>query len=277
MKQFAIGDGHKLINCPDRYLGDFESDDAFVIWDPDNPDTVVRATVFTVEPKDTSDFDAGYWCTIKSANEKGIKPQVVAESALFWERIVSEEEGSVFHFCEVGMKNHKILFSLAAPIADEKTPEFERARNDLVGMIESLTIRSDDESFTASLLEFDKEMIDSSLGEVLGETQIESAIPILEERFVEAKQSSDLELATKIGIVFGEVIRNQIPSFQWARTIDELGADRSLVLEGTSITLFPESSIIKRVESQDEVTIAELMNGILDAVEDMYRDHHSEP
>jgi len=61
MKYFVIGDGDKRIECPDRYIADFDSDQTVVIWDPDQIEIPIWVTVITVTPKDSADTDLAFW------------------------------------------------------------------------------------------------------------------------------------------------------------------------------------------------------------------------
>jgi hypothetical protein len=74
MKNFAIGDGHKRITCPNCYLADWETDGTTILWDAESGNYPVRASVLTVTPKEDNQNDWAFWSVIEKAKEKGIQP-----------------------------------------------------------------------------------------------------------------------------------------------------------------------------------------------------------
>jgi len=71
-----------------------------------------------------------------------------------------------------------------------------------------------------------------------------------------------------LGVVLGDVLSSR-QGLTWRAVIDAYGRDPCLVLEGTSITLFPITMISKRVERGEAVDVAEIVQGIAAALDDV--------
>lgn len=71
-----------------------------------------------------------------------------------------------------------------------------------------------------------------------------------------------------LGIILGDVLAGQL-GMKWKMVEDQHGASPCLVLEGTSIILFPQTMISKRIERGEEVDVFDLFNGIVAKVEEL--------
>ena len=91
---------------------------------------------------------------------------------------------------------------------------------------------------------------------------------------------SDLELVQKVmdakaldreatyslqalGIAFGKVFVNQNENYDWWMVEDEYGRDPSIQYKETSIRVFPQTMISKRVEDDQTVNVREMYDGLL--------------
>ena len=70
----------------------------------------------------------------------------------------------------------------------------------------------------------------------------------LQSYYDDALQTRDMNLAAKVGLAFGEMIKKDIPGFHWNLTVDDWGCARSLNFEETGISIFPENMIVKRID-----------------------------
>ena len=60
-----------------------------------------------------------------------------------------------------------------------------------------------------------------------------------------------------LGVTFGDALVQEL-GLKWVAIDDEYGCDAALVLEGTSVKVFPLTSISKRVEAGETVDVREL-------------------
>lgn len=276
MKHFAIGDGDKRIECPDRYLADLESDQTMVIWDPDQIEIPIRVTVITVAPKDPVDTDIAFWGTINKAKEKGSVATVVGDKAIYCYRDHDPGNDHALHFYEVGMGCHYSIFSITVDLSQESSPEFQRVTSDLESMVSTLEERAEEQQFTSSLLQSDIEFIDAAIAEMLPSGPNEVAFDALQRTLNQAMLNDDSDLAAKVGIAFGELLKDQLPSFSWAVKSDDWGRARSLDLGDTHISIFPEAMIMKRLERKEKLNLREFSEDAIATVEKLFREERAE-
>jgi hypothetical protein len=91
---------------------------------------------------------------------------------------------------------------------------------------------------------------------------------VLTSKWIAPDQTYELQC---LGIAFGDVLAQYL-GLKWMAVEDELGRDPALVLEGTSIKLFPLTMISKRIERGEEVDVYELLRGICELFEKMKRE-----
>lgn len=100
---------------------------------------------------------------------------------------------------------------------------------------------------------------------------------------------SDLELVQKVmdakaldreatyslqalGIAFGKVFVNQNENYDWWMVEDEYGRDPSIQYKETSIRVFPQTMISKRVEDDQTVNVREMYDGLLEQLGDIRKE-----
>ncbi|MBN1265808.1 MAG: DUF3806 domain-containing protein [Anaerolineales bacterium] len=113
------------------------------------------------------------------------------------------------------------------------------------------------------------DLLNSNYGEVAfehGPGDLEYIQRILDDSLLDPDQTYELQ---SLGIVFGQVLASQT-GFEWIIVDDEYGRDPALILEDTSILLFPLTMISKRVEQGEEVDVLALYNRTLEQVEELY-------
>jgi hypothetical protein len=88
---------------------------------------------------------------------------------------------------------------------------------------------------------------------------------ILKQKVFREDQKYELQC---LGIVFGDALQLQL-GLRWQMVEDSSGMDPCLILDGTSITLYPLTMISKRIERGEEVDVHELFDGVLEIVDDM--------
>lgn len=71
-----------------------------------------------------------------------------------------------------------------------------------------------------------------------------------------------------MGIILGEILAEDA-NMNWMMLEDEYGTSPCLTVPGTSITLFPQTMISKRVENGELVDVFEMANALIDKVEEL--------
>lgn len=77
---------------------------------------------------------------------------------------------------------------------------------------------------------------------------------ILSNGWVEPHETVKLQA---LGVAFGDALAQKL-GLTWVAIDDEYGCDAALILEGTSVRVFPITSISKRVEAGEAVDVPEL-------------------
>lgn len=68
-----------------------------------------------------------------------------------------------------------------------------------------------------------------------------------------------------LGITFGDALEQKL-GLEWRMVEDEYGRDPALVHTGTSIVLFPQTSISKRIEAGETVDVFDLFNSACNTI-----------
>lgn len=68
-----------------------------------------------------------------------------------------------------------------------------------------------------------------------------------------------------LGITFGDALE-QMLGLEWKMVEDEYGRDPALIQPGTSIVLFPQTSISKRIEAGEHIDVFELFKSACNTI-----------
>jgi hypothetical protein len=65
-----------------------------------------------------------------------------------------------------------------------------------------------------------------------------------------------------LGIVFGKVFVNETPNYDWWVVEDEYGKDSCVRYKETSLLVFPQTMLSKRIEDGEAVNVSDLFYGL---------------
>lgn len=91
---------------------------------------------------------------------------------------------------------------------------------------------------------------------------------ILANRWIEPEETLKLQC---LGITFGDALAQHL-KLEWVMVEDADGRDPALRLPGTSVLIFPQTMISKRIEDGQEVDVHELFNKTCSAVREAVAD-----
>jgi hypothetical protein len=77
---------------------------------------------------------------------------------------------------------------------------------------------------------------------------------IVKNKWIEPNETIKLQC---LGIAFGDALAQKL-GLMWVAVDDEYGRDPALIVKGTSIIIFPLTSISKRIENGEEVDVFSL-------------------
>jgi Domain of unknown function (DUF3806) len=86
---------------------------------------------------------------------------------------------------------------------------------------------------------------------------------ILDAGWIEPTETWKLQ---SLGITFGDALKQRI-GMEWVAVEDEFGRTPSLQLPGSSVILFPLTTISKRIERGESVNVQELFDWFCESVE----------
>ena len=84
---------------------------------------------------------------------------------------------------------------------------------------------------------------------------------VLDEKVIEREATYSLQA---LGMAFGKVFVNNNEGYDWWMVEDEYGRDPAVRYRDTSLLIFPQTMISKRVEDGEDVIVVELYEGIKD-------------
>lgn len=90
---------------------------------------------------------------------------------------------------------------------------------------------------------------------------------ILENNWIEPEETLKLQC---LGIIFGDALSQEL-GLDWVAVEDEYGRDPALSKPGTSILVFPQTSISKRIENSENVNVAELFEQACETIKGIER------
>ena len=78
-----------------------------------------------------------------------------------------------------------------------------------------------------------------------------------------------------LGIVFGRVFVNETQDYDWWVVEDEYGKDACVRYKETTLLIFPQTMLSKRIEDGEQVDVAELFSGLRKELERIKSENHS--
>ena len=91
---------------------------------------------------------------------------------------------------------------------------------------------------------------------------------ILQNKWIAPDETLKLQC---LGVTFGDALAQRL-GLTWVAVEDDFGRDAALTLDGTSIRVFPLTSISKRIERREEVDVYGLFEQVCSMIERLRRD-----
>jgi hypothetical protein len=91
---------------------------------------------------------------------------------------------------------------------------------------------------------------------------------ILQNKWIAADETLKLQC---LGVTFGDALAQKL-GLTWVAVEDDDGRDAALTLDGTSVRVFPVTSISKRIERGEEVDVYRLFEEACRAIERLKRE-----
>ena len=89
---------------------------------------------------------------------------------------------------------------------------------------------------------------------------------IIDSRLIPVEKTQELQ---SLGIVFGKVFVNETPDYDWWVVEDEYGKDACVRYKETTLLIFPQTMLSRRIEDGEQIDVAELFTGLRKDLERM--------
>jgi hypothetical protein len=269
-----LGTGSVTANLPPGFSYDYEDEGTVVAWLEKDPEALaLRISCITLVPKDEN-VQPVTEVIADEAKAYGAQAVRTADKSYFVSEETSEENGEVFwlRFWQVGYRNYSFIISLCCVESCKRSPEVARVSRLVPEMISSLEQRPEHSELSArelQQLEAQREVVQELLRDrydVFALPALRSDLPVLQQIIDDAAFEPDQVYEWScVGIVFGGVLASEL-GLGWCAYSDEQGCEPALRLGDSSITLFPRSMILKRIEAGEEIDLDTFIENLADGI-----------
>jgi hypothetical protein len=273
----ALADGSLLLDLPSDYSVELEEDGTVCAFPSDQPEILaLRFSVLTVSHKDGNLPDLAADLLAGAKNE-GYSAESVGDKAWYHEDQDSEQDGVPLwiRFWYIGYKNHKLIISLCCGAVDKAHKQIKSTIAQMPHVIVSARQRNEKSSLTyleLRALDEQRAVIQETFVSNFGAyslPRLRSDLAALQSLVDSVTWSPEQEYEWSCaGVVFGDVIALEL-GLEWIAQCDEYGVEPALNLKETSITLFPRSMLIKRVEKGEQPDLAHLFEMLAKNIEEL--------
>jgi hypothetical protein len=96
---------------------------------------------------------------------------------------------------------------------------------------------------------------------------------IIDSHSVPVSNTQELQ---SLGIVFGKVFVNETPGYDWWVVEDEYGKDACVRFKETTLLVFPQTMLSKRIEDGEKVSVSELFTELRERLEQIRRESYAD-
>jgi hypothetical protein len=272
-----IGNGTIVAALPAGLSFEFEEDGTLVAWLDASPDLLaLRVSGITAVPESDA-IPPMNEIVAEDGVEKGLQVFRLEDKAYFVSDEQADDHGELLwvRFWEIGFLHHRVIISLCCAESSKESRETMAASQRVPDIIESLRHRETHSELTeieSQDLEAQREVIREVLRErydVFTLPAVPADLPVLQQIIDERVFSPEHESEWAcVGVVFGDVVSAEL-GLRWCVFSDENGVEPALRLAGTSITLFPRSMILKRMENGEEIDLAAFLDNLAESIEEL--------
>ncbi len=128
------------------------------------------------------------------------------------------------------------------------------------------TPTEEDVDYIARMLIYAGEITEEITGNgLVGELEdLDTLQRVIDSKSIERESTQVLHA---LGLAFGKVFVNQSPGYDWWMVEDDYGRDPTIRYKETTLMVFPQTIISKRVEDGEEIDIKKMYYGLQDQLE----------
>jgi|GEM_PF-1920973 len=282
LKTIAIADGSLVLKIPDGFSFEVEKNGTICIFPSDIPDLLaLRFSSVTVEVKPsrkTSEIDLAA-NVYQRGTQQGLETMRAGGKAWYHEDKESEQDGKPIwlRFWYVGCSKNTILISICCDLSNKQHARVLEVIDIMPNLITGLKPRGEKSPLTTQesfKLDEQRTLVEEVLRtkyDTYALPKLKADLPVLQ-RIVDYHVFSpeqEYEWAS-VGVAFGDIVANEL-GLAWIIQCDEFGVEPALNLKDTSITLFPRSMLLKRIEQGETPDLQYLLNKLVESVEELRR------
>ncbi len=235
-------------------------------------------TVGAKPPQKTSEINLAPK-VLSDGKQKGLETVCVGEKAWYHEDKNSEQNGNQLwlRFWHIGYRNNRIVISLCCDFHSKQNPQVQKTIAVVPQLIDALKIRDKKSPLTSQEHEHlgHQRAVVEELLRVKYNTytlpKLKADLPLLQQLINDRIFSPEQKYEWScVGVIFGDIIANEL-GLNWIVQCDEYGIEPALNLENTSITLFPRTMILKRVEKSEYPDLQFLLGKLKESIDDLKR------
>jgi hypothetical protein len=283
-QRVPLSDGSVLANLPDGFSYNYEEDETLTVWLDEAPEALtLRISCITVVPKDEA-VPPMNERTAEEAMERHLTPIHAGDKSYFVSDETSSEDGQTTwsRFWQVGFLRHCLIISLCTLEEARDSQWVKRVCELMHPIIEAVEKRAMHSELTESevyQLNEQREVVQQLLRErynVFSLPAIRADLPILQTILDDHAFSPEQEYEWScVGVVFGDIVAAEL-GLHWCAYSDEQGVEPGLRLAETTVTVFPRSMILKRIERGDEMDLDTFIDDLAQSIEDLQNESASE-
>ncbi|HUS36614.1 MAG TPA: DUF3806 domain-containing protein [Verrucomicrobiae bacterium] len=273
-----------LLDVPAGFSCEFEGDGTVAAIPDDAPDRfTLRFSILTVSPEQDAPNPTAVDLvsnTLERGKAEGLKTVRAGDKAWYEEEKFSEENGVPIwlRFWVVGFQNYQIFISLCCSSDAKDDALVAEACSEMPQIIATIRDRPPTSALTqiesdslndqrALILDLLRDRYDAFQAPKLRSDLI-ALQRIIDDRVFSPEQEYEW---TCLGVAFGDVLANEL-DLEWVIQCDEYGVEPALNLADPSITLYPRTMLLKRVENGETPDVSFLFEKLSESVEQLRRD-----
>lgn len=276
MKLIEIGDGCKAIKVPSKYFSEWEGEHSVVLYTAEENEPIIRISVISIQSDDSRGVDQPYQTVIEKGLNVGYEVKDYGDRSYYNYRKDSIEEGLAICYYEIGVLGNFVILSVVCSL--DEADNIVSIHDEIEQMILTIEELSLDVTNLFEPKYSDIVTINNIVGEVLkieedkidefhnSYTTLKLIQDILDKKGYLVNQESIL---SSLGFVLGDFIQFINGDYRWVVARDNFGRDLALQYKNYSITLFPVTMILKRIENGEEIIISDLINSIFSEIENI--------
>ena len=277
VQRVELGIGSVTAVLPDGLSYDVEEDGSLIAWMDEDPEALaLRISCITLVPKDENVQPVTEVIAEEAANH-GLKAIRTGDKVYFISEECSTEEGETYwlRFWHAAYLNFTFIISVCCAESDRESRQVATASRMVIKIIESLAKRPEHSELTERELhglEEQRQVVRDVLQsryDVFTLPTLRADLPVLQQLIEDRAFSPEQEYEwSSVGVVFGDVLASEL-GLDWCAYCDEQGAEPALRLGESSITLYPRSMILKRIERGDEMELDAFIDNLAESIEQL--------